>query len=199
MKNKLGIKNLVELSKKEEFLSKKRAKELFANKLYLDYKCGTYAQLRFIHEYLFKDLYDFAGVLRQVNISKGGFRFAPVLYLESAISKTQKMPENTYDEIIEKYVEMNIAHPFCEGNGRSMRIWLDIMLKCNLGVIVEWSKIDKDEYLLAMQRSPIKDLEIKHLLKSALNNDCENYELLLSGIDASYNYEGYNEYKTSEL
>ena len=160
---------------------------------------GTFASLKAIHKYLFDDIYDFAGELRTVNLAKGNFRFAPLMYLEAALTNIEKMPQSTFDEIIEKYVEMNVAHPFREGNGRSMRIWLDLMLKNGIGQVVDWSKVDKEDYLLAMERSPIKDVEIKVLLKAALTDDVDSREVFMKGIDHSYYYEGYTTFKTEEL
>ena len=176
----------------EEKLSKIRAAELFEKDLLSGFEVGTYKGLQQIHEYLFQDVYYFAGETRTVNIAKGGFRFAPLMYLDAALENISKMPQKTYDEIIEKYVEMNVAHPFREGNGRSTRIWLDLILKKELGLVVDWSLIDREEYLSAMERSPIKDLEIKHLLKDALTDRIEDREVYMKGIDASYYYEGYN-------
>ncbi len=190
--NKLGITNSAELAKTEEQLTKKRAVELFENSLLSNYEVGTYKGLQQIHKYLFQDIYDFAGNTRTVNISKGGFRFVPLMYLDVALENISKMPQTTFDEIIEKYVEMNIAHPFREGNGRSTRIWLDQILKKELAVVVDWSLIDKEDYLSAMERSPINDLEIKYLLKQALTDKIEDREVYMKGIDASYYYEGYN-------
>ena len=192
LENKLGITNSAELAKAEEQLTKKRAAELFENKLLSGFEVGTYKGLQEIHKYLFQDVYDFAGQTRTVNISKGGFRFAPVMYLDAALENISKMPQTSFDEIIEKYVEMNVAHPFREGNGRSTRIWLDQILKTELGIVVDWCLIDKEEYLSAMERSPIKDLEIKHLLKSALTDRIADRDVYMKGIDVSYYYEGYN-------
>jgi len=191
LENKLGITNSAELAQMEEQLSKKRAAELFENNLLATFEVGTYKALQQIHQYLFQDVYDFAGETRQVNISKGGFRFAPLMYLDAALESISKMPQKSFDEIIEKYVEMNVAHPFREGNGRSARIWLDQMLKAELGLVVDWSLIEKEDYLSAMERSPINDLEIKHLLKKALTEKIEDREVYMKGIDASYYYEGY--------
>lgn len=194
LKNKLNIINSVELAHIEEKITKKKALELFEKDI-----LGTFKGLSAIHKYLFEDIYDFAGEIRNVNLAKGNFRFASVIYLHSALEEIDKMPQSTFDEIIEKYIEMNVAHPFREGNGRSTRIWLDAILKKEIGYVVDWSKIDKDEYLLAMERSPIKDLEIKYLLKNALTDQTDNREVYMKGIDASYNYEGYDLYKTEEL
>lgn len=196
--NKLGITNSAELAKVEEQLTKKRAVELFENKLLSGFEVGTYKGLQQIHQYLFQDVYDFAGKTRTVNIAKGGFRFAPLMYLDVALENISKMPQKTIDEIIEKYVEMNIAHPFREGNGRSTRIWLDQILKKELAIVVDWSLIDKEDYLSAMERSPIKDLEIKHLLKQALTDKIEDREVYMKGIDVSYYYEGYNAFPMKE-
>ncbi len=199
LENKLGITNSVELARIEEKISKKKAMEMFENG-YLDtLTAGTFDTLSKIHEYLFSDIYEFAGKIRTVNLAKGNFRFAPVIYLETALKNIESMPQTTYDEIIEKYVEMNIAHPFREGNGRSTRIWLDLILKKELHKVIDWSNVDKNDYLLAMERSPIKDIEIKHLLKQALTDDISSRELYMKGIDTSYYYEGYTVYKIDEL
>lgn len=197
--NKLKITNEVELAQIEEKISKEKALKLFETGLLTKYPIGSFESLREIHKFLFEDIYDFAGKVRIVNISKGNFRFAPVMYLESAIKTIEKMPQSTFDEIIEKYVEMNVAHPFREGNGRSTRIWLDTILKKELGKVVDWSLVDKDDYLLAMERSPIKDIEIKILLKEALTDRINDRLVYMKGIDASYHYEGYNIYKTENL
>lgn len=199
MENKLGIDSPVLLASKEEEISKKRAKELFDSGELDRLEAGTFASLKAIHKFLFDDIYYFAGNIRDVNISKGNFRFAPLMYLESAIENIEKMPQDTFEQIIEKYVEMNIAHPFREGNGRSMRIWLDCILKSQLSVCVDWAKVDREEYLSAMERSPVKDLEIKHLLKGALTEKINDREVYIKGIDHSYYYEGYSEFKTGEL
>ncbi len=199
LENRLGIIDSVELARTEEKISKPKAVKLFDNKLLDTLKAGTYEELAFIHKYLFEDIYDFAGQLRTVNIAKGSFRFAPVMYLEMSVENVSKMPQSTFDEIIEKYVEMNVAHPFREGNGRSTRIWLDTILKQELGKVVDWSRVDKEDYLLAMERSPIKDVEIKVLLKSALTDKTGDREMYMKGIDASYHYEGYSVFKTEEL
>ncbi len=199
LQNKLGITNSVELAKEEERISKKKALELFDTTVLEKYPVGSFEQLAAIHRYLFKDIYDFAGKVRTVNMVKGNFRFAPVMYLQSALESIEKMPQSTFDEIVEKYVEMNVAHPFREGNGRSARIWLDLMLKQELHLVVDWSLVDKDDYLLAMERSPIKDTEIKHLLKSALTDRIHDRKVYMKGIDHSYYYEGYTVYKTEEL
>ena len=199
LENKLGITNSVELARTEEKISKKKAIEMFESG-YLDtLTAGTFDTLSKIHTYLFSDIYDFAGKIRTVNLAKGNFRFAPVMYLETALKSVESMPQSTFDEIIEKYVEMNIAHPFREGNGRSTRIWLDLILKKELHKVIDWSNVDKNDYLLAMERSPIKDIEIKHILKQALTDDINSRELYMKGIDTSYYYEGYTVYKTDEL
>lgn len=199
LENKFGIKNSAELAHKEERISKKRAVELFENGMLENLEAGKFQTLCEIHKYLFDDIYDFAGKIRTVNISKGNFRFAPLMYLETAIKNVDKMPQNTFDEIVEKYVEMNIVHPFREGNGRSMRIWLDMMLKKQIGQVVDWSKIEKEDYLMAMERSPIKDIEIKYILNAALTDQINDREIYMKGIDHSYYYEGYVTYKTEEL
>jgi cell filamentation protein len=199
IENKLGITNQVELAREEERISKTKAIKLFENGELDLLEAGTYETLSKIHKYLFEDIYDFAGTLRKVNIAKGDFRFVPLMYLEDAIKKVENMSQNTFDEIIEKYVEMNIAHPFREGNGRSTRIWLDLILKKNIGKVVDWSNVDKEDYLLAMQRSPIKDVEIKTLLKSALTDKINDRDVYMKGIDASYYYEGYNIYNIEDL
>ncbi len=197
--NKLGIKSSPELAEAEERISKKKAVELFENGLPDTLEAGTFASLKAIHKYLFDEIYDFAGELRTVNIAKGNFRFAPLMYLEAALANIDKMPQSTFDEIVEKYVEMNIAHPFREGNGRSTRIWLDQIFKKEIGKVVDWSRVDKEDYLLAMERSPIKDIEIKHILKAALTDDIHSREVYMKGIDHSYYYEGYTTFKTEEL
>ncbi len=199
LENKLGITSSPELAEAEERISKKKAAELFENGLLDRSEAGTFASLKAIHKYLFEDIYDFAGELRTVNIAKGNFRFAPLMYIEAALANIDKMPQSTFDEIVEKYVEMNIAHPFREGNGRSMRIWLDCIFKKEIGKVVDWSKVDKEDYLLAMERSPIKDIEIKHILKNALTDDIHSREVYMKGIDHSYYYEGYTTFKTEEL
>ena len=199
LENKLGITDCAELARAEERISKAKALELFEKGLLDTFEVGTFAGLAQIHKYLFDEIYSFAGQLRTVNIAKGNFRFAPVLYLKSALDDISKMPQSTFDEIIEKYVEMNVAHPFREGNGRSTRLWLDAILKKELGQVVDWSRVDKDDYLLAMERSPIKDLEIKVLLKAALTDRINDREVYMKGVDASYHYEGYNVYKTEDL
>lgn len=199
LENKLGIKSSAELVREEERISKKKAVELFENGMLEKLEAGKFQTLCEIHKYLFDDIYDFAGKIRTVNLSKGNFRFAPLMYLETAIKNVDKMPQNTFDEIVEKYVEMNIVHPFREGNGRSMRIWLDMMLKKQIGQVVDWSKIEKEDYLMAMERSPIKDIEIKYILKAALTDQINDREVYMKGIDHSYYYEGYVTYKTEEL
>lgn len=199
LENKLGIKNQVELKREEERLSKLKAKRLFESGDINKIEIGTFKGLAFIHHYLFEDIYDFAGKLRDVNIAKGQFRFAPVMYLKLSLENIDKMPQSTFDEIIEKYVEMNVAHPFREGNGRSTRIWLDLMLKEGIGRVVDWNQVDKEDYLLAMERSPIKDIEIKHILKNALTDKINDREIYMKGIDISYYYEGYTEYITEDL
>lgn len=199
LENKLGILNSAELAKEEEKRSKQRARELFESGDLDSLKAGTYESLASIHKYLFEEIYVFAGKMREVNLAKGNFRFASVIYLESALENIERMPQSTFDEIVEKYVEMNVAHPFREGNGRSMRIWLDLMLKKELKQVVDWSRVDKDDYLMAMERSPVKDLEIKSLLKNALTDEIENREVYMKGIDYSYSYEGYEMYRTEEL
>ena len=199
LQNKLGITDSAELAREEERISKKKAAELFESG-YLDgLKAGTYSTLAEIHKYLFDEIYDFAGKMRDVNLAKGNFRFASAMYLKAALESIDAMPQSTFDEIIQKYVEMNIAHPFREGNGRSTRIWLDLILKKELHMVIDWSKVDKNDYLLAMERSPIKDIEIKYLLKEALTDEISNREIYMKGIDISYYYEGYTIYKTGEL
>lgn len=199
LENKLGITNSAELAREEERISKKKAVELFESGSLDKLAPGRFASLQAIHKALFEDIYDFAGELRTVNLAKGNFRFAPLMYLEAALANIDKMPQSTFDEIIEKYVEMNIAHPFREGNGRSTRLWLDQMLKAGIGQVVDWSKVDKEDYLLAMERSPIKDVEIKVLLKAALTDDVNSREVFMKGIDHSYYYEGYTTFKAEEL
>ena len=199
LENKLGITDSAELAREEEKISKKKALWLFESGTLDNLKAGTFAALQEIHKCLFEELYDFAGKIRTVNLAKGNFRFAPVMYLEAALGNIEKMPQSTYDEIIEKYVEMNVAHPFREGNGRSTRIWLDHILKMEIGKVVDWSKVDKEDYLLAMERSPIKDVEIKVLLKEALTDEVDSREVYMKGIDHSYYYEGYTTYKIEEL
>ena len=199
LENKLGLTSSADLAREEERLSKKKAVELFENGVLDTLPAGKFTTLQTIHKYLFEDIYDFAGKLRTVNLAKGSFRFAPVLYLEAALQNIEKMPQSTFEEIVEKYVEMNIAHPFREGNGRSMRIWLDGMLKRGIGQVVDWSRVDKEDYLLAMERSPIKDVEIKVLLKAALTDEVNSREVYMKGIDHSYYYEGYTTVKAEDL
>ncbi|WP_029186234.1 protein adenylyltransferase Fic [Streptococcus suis] len=199
LENKLGIKDSLELAKTEEKVSKEKAKRLFEEELLADKQAGTFETLAFIHSFLFEDIYDFAGKIRDVNIAKGGFRFAPLMYLHTSLETIEKMPQRTFEQIIEKYVEMNVAHPFREGNGRSMRLWLDHLLKSELGQVVDWSLVDKEDYLLAMERSPIRDIEIKYILKNALTDEVDSRELYMKGIDHSYYYEGYNLYRTEDL
>ncbi len=199
LENKLGITDPAELARTEERLSKRKAVELYDTGFLDRLEAGKFSALSAIHEYLFGGIYDFAGKVRTVNLAKGNFRFAPVMYLRAALEHIDAMPQRTFDEIVEKYVEMNIAHPFREGNGRSTRIWLDLLLKKELGRVVDWSRVDKDDYLLAMERSPVKDLEIKFLLKEALTDDIHNREVYMKGIDASYHYEGYAVYRTEDL
>ena len=199
LENKLGLTSSADLAREEERISKKKALELFESGMLDKLEAGKVSSLRAIHKYLFDVIYDFAGEIRTVNISKGNFRFAPMMYLEAALGNIEKMPQSTFDEIVEKYVEMNIAHPFREGNGRSTRIWLDLMFKTELHMVVDWSKVDKDDYLLAMERSPIKDIEIKHILKAALTDDVNSREVYMKGIDHSYYYEGYTTFKTEDL
>jgi cell filamentation protein len=199
LENKLGITDSAELARIEEKISKQKAVEMFESGYLESLKVGTFESLAKIHKYLFDEIYDFAGELRRVNISKGNFRFAPLMYLDAALQSIDKMPQSTFDEIVEKYVEMNVAHPFREGNGRSTRIWLNLMLKKEIGYVVDWSKVDKEDYLLAMEHSPIKDIEIKFLLKNALTDNVNDREIYMKGIDYSYYYEGYSVYKTREL
>lgn len=199
LENKLGITGSAELAREEERLSKKRAAELYDSG-YLDTLApGTYAALAAIHRYLFQDIYEFAGQRRQVNLAKGNFRFAPLMYLDASLKNIECMPQSTFDEIVEKYVEMNIAHPFREGNGRSARIWLDLLFKKELGMVVDWSLVDKEDYLLAMERSPIRDIEIKHLLRGALTEKIHDREIYMKGIDHSYYYEGYAAFKAGDV
>lgn len=199
LENKLNITNPAELAREEERISKKKAKEMFETGFLDKLEAGTFESLKQIHEYLFAEIYDFSGKIRKVNIAKGKFRFTPLAYLEEAIKNIEKMPQSTYEEIIEKYVEMNIAHSFREGNGRSTRIWLDLILKKELHFVVDWRRVDKTDYLLAMERSPIKDVEIKELLKNALTTEINDREVFMKGIDNSYSYEGYILFKTDEL
>ena len=199
LKNKLGITDSLELARAEERISKSRALKKKEKGLLDSFENGTFRGLAQIHEYLFSDIYDFAGKIRTVNLAKGGFRFAPVLYLHDALERISQMPQSTFDEIIEKYVEMNVAHPFREGNGRSTRIWLDAILKKELGKVIDWSRVDKEDYLLAMERSPVRDTEIKTLLSAALTERIHDREVYMKGIDASYSYEGYEIYKTADV
>ena len=199
LENKLGITNSAELAREEERISKRAAVALFERGALDRMEPGTFRSLQAIHRALFEDIYDFAGKLRTVNLAKGNFRFAPLMYLEAALANIDRMPQGTFDEIVEKYVEMNIAHPFREGNGRSARLWLDQMFKASLGQVVDWSRVDKEDYLLAMERSPIKDVEIKVLLRAALTDDVNSREIFMKGIDHSYYYEGYVTFKTEEL
>ena len=199
LENRMNITDSAELACEEERISKKKAAQLFDRKLLDTFDVGTFAGLAAIHKYFFEDIYDFAGELRTVNIAKGNFRFASLMYLQAALENIDKMPQSNFDEIVEKYVEMNIAHPFREGNGRSTRIWLDHILKNEISKVVDWSKVDKEDYLLAMERSPIKDVEIKVLLKGALTDEINSREVYMKGIDHSYYYEGYTTFKTEEL
>ena len=199
LENKLGIINSAELAREEEKISKKKALELFETGFLDKLEAGTYKTLADIHGFLFGEIYDFAGKTRTVNLAKGNFRFAPLMYLQAALENIDHMPQSTFDEIIEKYVEMNIAHPFREGNGRSTRIWLDLMLKKELHQVIDWNQVDKEDYLLAMERSPIRDIEIKHILKAALTEDINNRDIYMKGIDTSYYYEGYMIYKAEDL
>lgn len=199
LENKLNITDQAELAREEERISKSCAKKMFETGYLNTLEPGTFETLKQIHKYLFEEIYEFAGELRKVNIAKGNFRFTPLAYLEEAVKNIEKMPQSTYEEIIEKYVEMNIAHPFREGNGRSTRIWLDLILKKELNLVVDWSKVDKTDYLLAMERSPIKDIEIKELLKQSLTDKVNDREVYIKGIDNSYLYEGYLAFKTDEL
>lgn len=199
LENKLGLTSSADLAREEERISKKKAVELFETGLLDTLPAGKFVTLQAIHKYLFEDIYDFAGEIRTVNMAKGNFRFAPLMYLQAALENIDKMPQSTFDEIVEKYVEMNIAHPFREGNGRSTRIWLDHILKNEIGKVVDWSKVDKEDYLLAMERSPIKDVEIKVLLKGALTDEINSREVYMKGIDHSYYYEGYTTFKTENL
>ena len=199
LENKLGINDSAELAREEEKISKIKAIELYESNIVEDFQVGKFSGLSKIHEFLFDEIYDFAGKVRTVNLAKGNFRFAPVMYLDAALKHIDDMPQSTYDEIIEKYVEMNVAHPFREGNGRSTRIWLDLILKKELKLVVDWNKVDKEDYLLAMERSPIKDVEIKVLLKNALTDQINDREIYMKGIDVSYYYEGYNAFKMEDF
>lgn len=199
LENKLSLTSAADLAREEERISKKKAVELFEKGLLDPCPAGVFSTLQKIHRHLFEDIYEFAGQVRTVNIAKGNFRFAPVMYLDAALANIDKMPQSTFDEIIEKYVEMNAAHPFREGNGRSTRIWLDHILKTEIGMVIDWNLVDKEDYLLAMERSPIKDIEIKHFLKAALTDEVNSREVFLKGIDHSYYYEGYMTYKAQDL
>lgn len=199
LENKLGITDSAELAREEERISKKRAVELFETDFLSTLKAGSFEALSKIHAFLFSDIYEFVGKIRTVNIAKGGFRFAPLMYLHAALENIERMPQSTFDEIIEKYVEMNVAHPLREGNGRATRIWLDHILKCETKMVVDWSLVDKDDYLLAMEQSPIKDIEIKHLLKNALTDKVDDRQVFMKGIDTSYHYEGYSTFKAEDL
>lgn len=199
LENKLGLTSSADLAREEERISKKKALELFESGMLDELEAGKFSSLQAIHKHLFDEIYEFAGKIRTVNIAKGSIRFAPVMYLDAALANIDKMPQSTFDEIVEKYVEMNIAHPFREGNGRSTRIWLDQIFKKELHMVVDWSKVDKEDYLLAMERSPIRDIEIKHVLKAALTNEINSREVYMKGIDHSYYYEGYTMFKTNEL
>ena len=197
--NKLGIPSSPALAEAEERISKKKAVELFESGVLDTLEAGKFASLQTIHRVLFEDIYDFAGKIRTVNLAKGSFRFAPLMYLDAALQNIDKMPQSNFDQIVEKYVEMNIAHPFREGNGRATRIWLDCMLKKEIGMVVDWSKVDKEDYLLAMERSPIRDVEIKHVLRTALTDQVDSREMFMKGIDHSYYYEGYTSFQTEKL
>ncbi len=199
LENKLGIDNSAQLAREEERISKKKAVDLFENSVLDKMEAGKFSTLQAIHKHLFEEIYEFAGEIRKVNVAKGNFRFAPLMYLDAALANIDKMPQSTFDEIVEKYVEMNIAHPFREGNGRTTRIWLDMMLKKELGQVVDWSIVDKEDYLLAMECSPVRDIEIKHVLRAALTDEINNRKMYMKGIDHSYYYEGYTTYKTEEL
>lgn len=199
LENRLGIEDSAQLAREEERISKKRAVALFESGRLDTLEAGKFSSLAAIHRYLFGEIYAFAGEVRSVNFAKGSFRFAPVMYLDAALHHIDAMPQSTFDEIIEKYVEMNVAHPFREGNGRSTRIWLDLMLKAALGMVIDWSRVDKEDYLLAMERSPIRDTEIKHVLRQALTGETDSREIFMKGIDHSYYYEGYVAFKAAEL
>ena len=199
IENKLGLTTSAELAREEERISKKKAIDLFEKDILKNLPAGKFSTLQTIHKYLFEDIYEFAGEIRNVNIAKGNFRFAPLMYLKPALESIDKMPQSNFDEIVEKYVEMNIAHPFREGNGRSTRIWLDHILKNEIGKVIDWSNVDKDDYLLAMERSPIKDIEIKYLLKEALTDEINSRDVYMKGIDHSYYYEGYTTFKAEVL
>ena len=199
LENKLGITSSPALAEAEERISKKKAVELFESGILDTLEAGKFVSLQTIHRVLFEDIYDFAGKIRTVNLAKGSFRFAPLMYLDAALQNIDKMPQGNFDQIVEKYVEMNIAHPFREGNGRATRIWLDCMLKKEIGMVVDWSKVDKEDYLLAMERSPIRDVEIKHVLRPALTDQVDSREMFMKGIDHSYYYEGYTAFQTEKL
>lgn len=199
LENKLNITNQIELAKEEERISKLKAKQLYDSGDIKKVKVGTFEELSYIHKYLFEDIYDFAGKIRKVNIAKGNFRFAPLMYLEHSLKYIDSMPQRTFDEIIEKYVEMNIAHPFREGNGRATRIWLDLILKENIKKVIDWNLVDKEDYLSAMERSVVKDIEIKYILKQALTDEIDNRTIFMKGIDISYYYEGYSEYSIEDM
>ena len=199
LENKLGLTTSADLAREEERISKKKAIEMFETGFFDKLEAGRFDSLSKIHKYLFEDIHHFAGEIRTENIAKGNFRFAPVMYLKASLEHIDNMPQSTFEEIIDKYVEMNVAHPFREGNGRSTRIWLDLILKKEIGKVIDWSKVDKEDYLLAMERSPVKTIEIKQLLKNALTDDINNREVYMKGIDASYHYEGYNIYKSNDL
>ncbi len=199
LENKLGITSSPALAEAEERISKKKAVELFESGILDTLEAGKFASLQTIHRVLFEDIYDFAGKIRAVNLAKGSFRFAPLMYLDAALQNIDKMPQGNFDQIVEKYVEMNIAHPFREGNGRATRIWLDCMLKKEIGMVVDWSKVDKEDYLLAMERSPVRDIEIKHVLRTALTDQVDSREMFMKGIDHSYYYEGYTAFQTEKL
>ena len=199
LENKLGLTSSAELAREEERISKKKAAELFEKGILDNLPAGKFSTLQVIHKYLFEDIYDYAGEVRTVNLAKNNFRFAPLMYIEAALENIDKMPQSNFDKIVERYVEMNVAHPFREGNGRSTRIWLDHILKNEIGRVVDWSKVDKEDYLLAMERSPIKDIEIKYLLNAALTDEIDSREIFMKGIDHSYYYEGYTAFKTEEL
>ena len=199
LENKLGLTSSAELAREEERISKKKAAELFEKGILDNLPAGKFSTLQVIHKYLFEDIYDYSGEVRTVNLAKNNFRFAPLMYIEAALENIDKMPQLNFDKIVEKYVEMNVAHPFRESNGRSTRIWLDHILKNEIGRVVDWSKVDKEDYLLAMERSPIKDIEIKYLLNAALTDEIDSREIFMKGIDHSYYYEGYTAFKTEEL
>lgn len=199
LENKLGITSSPALAEAEERISKKKAVELFESGILDTLEAGRFASLQTIHRVLFEDIYDFAGKIRTVNLAKGSFRFAPLMYLDAALQNIDKMPQGNFDQIVEKYVEMNIAHPFREGNGRATRIWLDCMLKKEIGMVVDWSRVDKEDYLLAMERSPVRDIEIKHVLRTALTDQVNSREMFMKGIDHSYYYEGYTAFQTEKL